>query len=120
MKLNFRQLDKTKKQVQFVEGVYNFEENKESKWIWTSSKFSGYAKNVEYITLTVVSEIENVLTYDVESMDLKPMCINIARIKVNDDGLFSLKLDKSYFVDGDNRELGVKIIGISVDNDVIF
>lgn len=120
MKLNFRQLDKTKKQVQFVEGVYNFEENRKSKWIWTSSKFSGYAKNVEYITLTVVSEMENVLTYDVESMDLKPTCLNIVRIKVNNDGLFSLKLDKAYFADGDSRELGVKIIGVSVDNDVIF
>jgi hypothetical protein len=120
MKLNFKQLDKTKKQIQFVEGIYNFEENKNSKWIWTSAKFSGYAKNIEYITLTVVSEMENVLTCDEESVDLKPACLNIVKIKVNDGGLFSLKLNNSYFAVGDNRELGVKIIGISVDNDVIF
>lgn len=120
MKLNFRQLDKTKKQLQLVEGIYNFEENRESRWIWTSSNFSGYAKNVQCITLTVISDVDNILTYDDESMELKSGCINIVRIKVNDAGLFSLKLDKSYFVDGDNRDLGVKIIGISVDNDVIF
>lgn len=120
MKLNFKQLDKTGKQVQFIEGIYNFEENRESRWIWTSTNFSGVSKNVEYVTLTIISEIENTLTYDEESMDVKPMCINIVRLKVNDKKSFNIKLTKSYFADGDNRELGVKIIGVSIDDDVVF
>lgn len=120
MKVNFKQLDKTNKQVQFTDGVYTLEKNKESRWIWTSSKFSGMAKNVEYITLTIISEIENVINHNEESVELKPECINIIKLKIDHDGLFKLNLDKPYFAENDSRELGVKIIGISVDNDTIF
>jgi flagellar assembly factor FliW len=120
MSVNFRQLDKKNKQIQFTDGVYSFEENRESRWIWTSSNFSGIAKNIEYVTLTIISEMDNVLIYDGESMNIKPKYINIVRLKVNEESKFTVKLENPYIVDGDNRELGVKIIGISADDILIF
>lgn len=120
MKINFNQLDDTKKQLQFTKGTYSVEHNKLNRWVWTAQEFGGVINNIEYVTLSVDTEIENVLYYDDNSMVLKPDCYNVVKLKTSGKSEFSVTLLKPFIVSGDNRILGIKILSISIDNDIIF
>jgi hypothetical protein len=120
MKINYNQLDDSKKQIQFTHGIYSLENNKSTKWIWSSTNFGGLINNVDYITLTVTSEVDNILYYDNNEMELKTDCLNVVKIKTSGKSEFEINLKDPYIVSGDNRTLGVKILSISIDNDVIF
>lgn len=120
MKINFNQLDDNKKQLQFTNGIFSLENNRNIKWVWSSQEFGGTVKNIDYVTLTVTSEIDNVLFYDGNEMDIKVDCLNIIKIKTSGKSEFNIKLKDSYTTNGDSRILGVKILSISIDNDLIF
>jgi hypothetical protein len=53
-------------------------------------------------------------------MELKTDCLNVVKIKTSGKSEFKINLKDPYTVVGDNRTLGVKILSISIDNDVIF
>ena len=53
-------------------------------------------------------------------MDIKVDCLNIIKIKTSGKFEFNVNLKDSYKANGDNRILGVKILSISIDNDLIF
>lgn len=120
MKINFNQLDDTKKQIQFTNGIYSLENNRTVKWIWSSQEFEGTVKNIDYVTLTVTSDIDNVLYYDDNEMEIKTDCLNIVKIKTSGKSEFNIKLKDAYITNGDSRSLGIKILTISIDNDLIF
>ena len=120
MKINFNQLDDSKKQIQFINGIYSLENNKNVKWVWTNQEFDGILKNIDYVTLTVASDIDNVLYYDDNEMEIKTDCLNIVKIKTSGKSKFNIKLKDAYITNSDSRTLGVKILSISVDNDIIF
>jgi hypothetical protein len=113
-------LDDNEKQLQFTNGIYSLENNRNVKWVWSSQEFGGTVKNIDYVTLTVTSEIDNVLFYDNNEMDIKVDCLNIIKIKTSGKFEFNVNLKDSYKANGDNRILGVKILSISIDNDLIF
>jgi hypothetical protein len=120
MKINYNQLDDSKKQIQFTHGIYSLENNRSTKWIWSSQTFGGIVNNVDYVTLTVTSEIDNTLHYDNNQMELKTDCLNVLKIKTSGKSKFEITLKDPYTVIGDSRTLGVKILSISIDNDLIF
>jgi len=120
MRINFNQLDDSNKQIQFIDGIYSLESNQSMKWIWSSQKFSGIVNNIDYVTLTVTSEIDNVLYYDNKEMQIKTDCLNVVKLKTSGKSDFEINLKDPYMPRGDDRILGVKILSISIDNDVIF
>ncbi len=120
MKINYNQLDDSKKHIQFTSGIYSLENGKNGKWIWSSQEIDGVVKNIDYVTLTVTSDIDNVLYFDNNEMDIKKDCLNIIKIKTSGKSEFNIKLKDVYITDNDSRTLGIKILSISIDNDLIF
>jgi hypothetical protein len=64
--------------------------------------------------------VDNILYYDNNEMELKTDCLNVVKIKTSGKSEFEINLKNPYTVGGDNRTLGVKILSISIDNDIIF
>lgn len=120
MKINFNQLDNNKKQLQFTDGIYNLEINNGVKWVWTSQEFGGVVSNIEYVTLIVASDVDNILYYDDNEVEVHPECLNIVKLKTKDKSEFLIKLKNPYIVLTDSRILGIKILSISADNEIIF
>lgn len=120
MQINYNQLSENKKVLQFTEGCYPVEFNRQRKWIWTSKEFGGIIENVEVLSLTIETDLDNKLYYEDLDMDLNPDCLNIISLPVKGKKEFSLSLETDYDVPPDIRKLGVKIISVSVDGDVIF
>lgn len=120
MKISYSQFDDTNKQFQLMDGIFEIEKDKNEKWLWTSTQFSDHILNVDTITFSVHSEIPNTLLYENTSIQLHPKCLSVVKLKVTDKREFSLKLLNPYIVDGDDRVLGIKIVRILVDNDIIF
>ena len=47
MKINFNQLDDNEKQLQFTNGIYSLENNRNVKWVWSSQEFGVTVKNID-------------------------------------------------------------------------
>lgn len=120
MKINFNQLDQSKRIVQFLEGTFQLETDRKFSWIWTSKNVTGIVSNINDITIKAFSEIDNNLFYDDKSMEIKSNCLNIIKLNTSGKQEFSFRLENAFITDNDNRELGLKIVGILVDGDVIF
>lgn len=120
MKINFKKLDETKKIAQFLDGIFPLETDKKSHWIWTSSKVYGIVSDVESITIKAFSEIDNVLIYNNDEMIIKSDCLNIIKLDTIGKKEFTFELKKIFNPTNDNRKLGLKIVGILVDSEVIF
>lgn len=120
MKISYNQFDDVNRQFQLVNGVYSIEKDKNEKWIWTSTEFGGIIANIDNITLSVFSEIPNTMIYDGNSITLHPNCLSVVKIKVSGKSDFEIRLANPYVVSNDSRVLGVRIMRIVIDNDVIF
>lgn len=120
MKIRFNQIDDTNREFQLINGIYSPEFDSNKKWIWTSTKFDGIVSNINYITLTVQSEIENTLLYEDTQLKLDPDCVSVIKIKTAGKKTFEVKLSNPHIVFGDERILGIKITRIMIDQDVIF
>lgn len=120
MKISYRSIDKSDKRLELNTGVYSMEYDSNCKWIWTTQRFGGIISKVDNITFSVISEIENNLTYDDIKVELKMNFLNIFKINVTGKDSFGIELDNPYIVKSDSRILGVKIIGINIDGDVIL
>ena len=120
MIINFEQLDQSGKNVQFLEGMFPLEKDQSFSWIWTSKDVNGIVNNVNDITIKAFSEIDNILFYDDSRMKIKSNCLNIIKLNTSGKQEFSFRLEKAFIADNDDRELGLKIVGILVDGDVIF
>lgn len=120
MKIRFNQLDDTNRQFHLVNGIYTTEYDASTKWIWTSQKFDGVVSNINYVILTINSEIYNKLYYDDSEVELYPECVDVIKIKTTGKTSFEVRLADPYIVTNDSRILGVKITRIALDQDVIF
>ena len=120
MNVSFNQLDDTQKSVHFLSGTYPIEYDKNISWIWTTDYVYGTVSNVNSIVFKAFSEIENSLTCDNITIDIKPNCLNIIKINTKGKTDFSLQLKNIYNTSGDSRNLGLKLIGINVDGEFIF
>lgn len=120
MKISYSQFDDTNKQFQLTDGIYEIEKDKTEKWIWTSTQFSGTILNIDTITFSLHSDIENTLLYENNSIQLYPKCLSVVKLKVNEKTNFKLKLLNPYVVENDDRVLGLKIVRILIDNEIIF
>jgi hypothetical protein len=120
MQLNFKQLDDSQKSVQFLNGLYSIERDRNSKWMWTKKSFSGIVNNIDYITISILSDIENVLTFDGYNMNITKECLNVVKLKTTGKSIFEVTLKDSFKPDMDIRDLGVKIVSIGVDGEIIF
>jgi len=120
MKISYNQLDDVNRQFQLIEGVYSIERDKTEKWIWTSTEFGGVISNIDNITFSLYSEISNTIIYENDSIVIHPNCLNVIKIKVTNKTNFDIKLANPYIVDNDSRVLGVRIMRIVIDGDVIF
>jgi hypothetical protein len=120
MTINFNQLDKSQKNVQFLNGIFNLETDGKSSWIWTSKKIIGLVSNVDFITIKAFSDIDNVLLYENNKMEIKPDCLNIIKLNVAGKRDFTFELEDVYKPVGDSRELGIRIINIFVDGELSF
>ena len=120
MKISYNTLDNTEKQFKLTEGVYSIENDRLTKWMWTAQEFSGVVNNIEYITLSIMSNIKNKLIYEDKSIDLNTECLNVVKIKMIGKTEFKFKLELPYEVNNDSRSLGLMLVGIRVEEDVIF
>jgi hypothetical protein len=120
MKINYKKLDDSKKLVQFLEGIFPLETDKKFFWVWTSTKVYGIVSNVKSITIKAFSEIDNVLLYDDKESEIKSDCLNIINLNMTDKNEFLFELKNEFTVVNDDRVLGIRIIGILVDDEVIF
>jgi len=120
MKIRFNQLDDTNRKFHLVNGVYTTEYDDSKKWIWTGQKFDGVVLNINYVILTINSQIYNTLYYDDSEVELYPECVNVIKIKTTGKTSFEVRLANPYIVNNDSRILGVKITRIVLDQDVIF
>jgi len=57
---------------------------------------------------------------DDTSIDLNTECLNVVKIKMSNKTDFKFKLERPYEVNNDTRSLGVMLVGIKVEEDVIF
>lgn len=120
MNINYTVLDDLKKSLYFTHGFYEIETEGDSRWIWTSNVFGGVAVDVNYVCLTFKSQVENVLLLDKESVIVKPGCLNVLKFKFKNKKNFEFKLKSPFTPPNDNRSLGVQIMKIVIDDDVIF
>ena len=120
MKISYNTLDNTEKQFKLVDGVYSIEYDRLTKWMWTAQEFSGVVNNIEYITLSIMTNIKNKLIYEDKSIDLNTECLNLLKIKMIGKTEFKFKLELPYEVNNDSRSLGVMLVGIRVEEDLIF
>jgi hypothetical protein len=120
MKIRFNQLDDTNREFHLINGVYTPEYDVSKKWIWTSQKFDGVVSNINYVILTINSEIPNMLYYDESEVELYPDCVNVIKMKTFGKTSFEVRLANPHIVSSDTRILGVKITRIVLDQDVVF
>jgi len=120
MKISYNTLDNTQKKFKLVDGVYSIEHDRLTKWMWTAQEFCGIINNIEYITLSIMSNNKNKLIYEDTSIDLYTECLNVVKIKMTNKTEFKFKLEFPYEVKNDSRSLGVMLVGIKVEEDVIF
>lgn len=120
MNVSFNQLDDAHKSLHFLSGTYPVEYDKNTSWIWTADYIYGTISNVNYILFKAFSEIDNFLIYENERIDIKSNSLNIIKLNVTDKTEFEFRLESSFNPVNDTRELGIKIIGILVDGEVIF
>jgi hypothetical protein len=120
MKINFNQLDHSNRIVQFLEGTFPLETDRKFSWVWTSKDVNGIVSNVDYITIKAFSEIDNNLFYDNNKMEIKSDCLNIIKLNTTGKQDFNFRLENAFTPYNDDRELGLKIVGILVDGEVIF
>lgn len=120
MTINYNQLDSSNKSLYIVDGIYPIESDKKSSWIWTSTTVNGIVNNVEYVTIQATSEIDNVLVYDDISVDIKPNSLNIIKLNTKGKNDFQFSLKNVFNVPTDDRNLGIKIIGLFVDGERIY
>lgn len=120
MKISYNQFDDVNKQFQLVNGVYSIEKDKNEKWIWTSTEFGGVISNIDTITMSVYSEIPNTLVYDGNSVTLHPNCLSVIKIKTSGKTEFEINLVNPFVVQNDSRVLGVRIMRIVIDGEIIF
>ena len=120
MIINFNQLDQSRKNVQFLEGTFSLEKDRNFSWVWTSKVVNGIVSNVNDITIKAFSEIDNNLFYDDNSMEIKSNCLNIIKLNTSGKQDFNFRLENTFTPNNDDRELGLKIVGILVDGEVIF
>lgn len=120
MKINFNQLDNSKKSVQFLNGIYSLESDRKSAWIWTSNEVSGICSNVEFVTIKALSEINNILNFDDNKMEIRSDSLNIIKLNLSGKSDFKFDLKDIFNVPNDSRNLGIKIIGILIDGEIIF
>jgi hypothetical protein len=120
MTINYKKLDRSSKVTQFLEGIFYLESDKNSNWIWSSTKVYGVVSNVDFITIKAFSEIDNVLIFDNNQMEIKPDCLNIIKLNVSKKSEFLFELRNSFKALNDSRELGLRIVGVLVDEEVIF
>jgi hypothetical protein len=120
MKISYNTLDNTQKQFKLINGVYSIENDRLTKWMWTAQEFSGVVNNIEYITFSIMSNIKNKLIYEDTSIDLNTECLNVVKIKMSGKTNFKFKLELPYEVNNDSRSLGVMLVGIKVEEDVIL
>lgn len=118
--IRFIQLDDTIREFSLTDGVYNQEYDSNKTWIWTSQKFDGVVSNINYVILTINSEIPNTLYYDESEVELYPDCVNVIKMKTFGKTSFEVRLANPHIVSSDTRILGVKITRIVLDQDVIF
>ena len=83
MTINYNTIDNTEKQFKLINGVYLIENDRLTKWMWTAQEFSGVVNNIEYITLSIMSNIKNKLIYNDKSVDLNTECLNVVKIKIS-------------------------------------
>lgn len=120
MNVSFNQLDDTHKSLHFLSGTYPVEYDKNTSWIWTADYIYGTISNVNYILFKAFSEIDNTLTHDNNTIEIKSNCLNIIKINTKGKSDFSLQLKNIYNPNGDSRNLGLKVVGINVDGEFIF
>lgn len=120
MKINFRQLDGNKKIVQFIDGIFPIETDKKFSWVWTTTEVFGFVSNINSITIKAFSEIDNTLFCNNEVMEIRSDSLNIIKLNLKDQSDFKFKLENSFNADNDTRQLGIRIISILVDDEVIF
>jgi hypothetical protein len=120
MIINFNQLDQSRKNVQFLDGIFPLETDRKFSWVWTSKKINGIVSNVEFITIKALSEIDNTLTIDGNKMNIKSDCLNIVKFNTSGKSEFEIELDDVFIPPNDDRQLGIKIIGILIDGEIIF
>jgi hypothetical protein len=106
--------------MEFLSGVYPVEYDRNSKWIWTSDKFTIEVNNIEYITLNVTSEIVNKLIYDDNVIEIGEKCLHILKLPVSGKKEISISLEKPFVTVKDTRVLGLRISNILVDGEAIF
>lgn len=120
MTLNFNQLDSSNKNLYILEGIYPIENDKKSSWIWTKTEVIGIINNIQHITIQATSEIGNVLIYDNLQTEIKSNSLNIIKLNTVGKTDFQFSLKDVYNVPTDLRNLGIKIIGIFVDDERIY
>lgn len=120
MNINFNQLDQSRKAIHFLEGIYPLETDKKFSWVWTSKKISGIVSNIEFITIKALSQNDNTLTFDNNVIEIKSDSLNIIKLNVFGKESFTFELTNTFNPPNDDRELGIKIVGILVDGEIIF
>jgi len=118
--IKFTGLDDINREFSLVDGVYNQEYDSNKTWIWTSQNFGGIVSNISHVTMTINSDIQNMLYYDDLSVQLYPNCVNVVKLNTFGKKTFEVKLANRFIVNNDSRTLGVKITRIVLDQDVIF
>ena len=120
MKIKFNQMDDTNREFHLINGIYSPESDSNKTWIWTTTSFNGTVSNINYVTLTVQSEIKNTLFYEDTQIELNAGCVYVIKMKTIGKKIFEVKLSDPYVADGDARVLGIKITKIMIDQDIIF
>lgn len=120
MNINFKSLDGLDKQIKFLDGIFPLETNDKSSWIWTSHKVNGVISDIKSVTIKAFSDIDNVLFYENCVMEIKSDALNIIKLDTTGKNTFSFELQKVFNAQNDNRDLGIKIVGILIDGEAIF
>lgn len=120
MRIIYNQSDNSNKIFQVLDGTFSMEKSENFSWIWTTTKVNGIVSNVDCITIKAFSEIDNVLTIDGNKMNIKSDCLNIIKINTSGKSEFEFELNDGFVASNDDRQLGIKIVGILIDGEVIF
>ena len=120
MRIIYNQSDNSNKIFQVLDGTFSMEKSENFSWIWTTTRVNGIVSNVDCITIKAFSEIDNILFYEDNKIEIKSNCLNIIKLNTAGKQEFNFYLENTFIANNDNRELGLKIVGILVDRDVIF
>lgn len=119
MKFSYTTLNAEEKKLD-INGLFPLENDDKSRWIWTSKKVYGTSLNIKNITLHLNSEIENTLFFEKMSTKIESGCLNVIKIDLTNVSDFSVEVDKLLKPKNDERELGLKIVRIIIDNEIVF